>query len=87
MTWYVYVISGYCDSPLANVERLPIQHSHSITGFESQGMPNIINNNKWQQMASLQIARTKFQAVVVPFSLSLGKPLHQTIFILGGKNA
>lgn len=27
LTWYVYVMSGYCDSPLANVERLPIQYS------------------------------------------------------------
>ena len=24
LTWYIYVMSGYCDSPLANVERLPI---------------------------------------------------------------
>lgn len=35
LTWYVYVISGYCDSPLANVERLPIEHSQFVSGFEN----------------------------------------------------
>lgn len=36
LSWYVYVISGYCDSPLANVERLPIEHSQFVSGFENQ---------------------------------------------------
>ena len=35
LSWYVYVISGYCDSPLANVERLPIEHSQYVSGFEN----------------------------------------------------
>jgi hypothetical protein len=81
LSWYVYVISGYCDSPLANVERLPIEHSQYVSGFENQKVQN------WQECASLSIARTKFQAVVVPFSLEAGKPLKQTSFILGGKNS
>lgn len=31
--WYVYVVSGYCDSPLASVERLQLQQS-SIEGSQ-----------------------------------------------------
>ena len=31
--WYVYVVSGYCDSPLGSVERLQLQQS-SIEGSQ-----------------------------------------------------
>lgn len=61
---YIYVISGYCDNPLASVERLAIGSDH------------------WQPAGSLTHARTKFQAVSVPFDVI---QCYQNVQMNGGK--
>lgn len=73
LNWFVYSISGYCDSILNTVERIQLGGG---------------GHHAWEYVPSIPIARTKFQAVVVPkFKLYDAKHSTQCLFVFGGKNA
>lgn len=57
---YLYVISGYCDSPLGSVERLVLKEG--VTEFDGPGQTQ---SQTWQRLPDLPTPRTKFQSVVV----------------------
>ena len=81
MNWYVYVVSGYCDSPLASLERLQLQKS-SIEGSQVYQQQCL-----WEEMEPVLTPRTKFQTVYIPsFKLYEDKPEVPCLFVLGGKN-
>lgn len=66
----IMAISGYCDHPLSSCEKV---------SYDS-ALKTLTN---WKPVGKLNVARTKFQAVVVPKSLN--RPTDQ-VWILGGKN-
>jgi hypothetical protein len=75
---YLYVISGYCDSPLGSVERIILKRIEGVSGFEER---------QWQKMPDLPTPRTKFQSVVVPkFIFNQNEPPVPCIMAIGGKN-